>query len=454
MFPSDNLYVKGLPALIAEEEVRALFATSGTVRDLRVMRPRPPAVDATALVRMSSVEEATTAIAALNGSEYPTVGAEEQQLLTVRLAHNAPQQAGAALEAAAAAPGGAGAVAAWGQQPWPTPGGGGAFAQRHLGHHGPGSGGGQGGGYGGATAFLGPPPSNQVAIGAVQPRVAMGNHHYAGNGSAAGGGGGVAAGAAPEALEVRYHGPRHNALPSDNLYVKGFHARVTKEEVAWIFESCGQVVSVRVMPAATDATALVRMGSVEEASVAIASLNGAAAPAAGLAAAAPPPSDGGGGGGGGPQTAAAPWPKVTTPMQWRPTPPIASVPAAPAAASGAGGGWGGAWAAASRQPPRAQPWGGVASSNLIVRYHGSANAPPSDNLYVKGLPPGVSQWEVEEMFGSCGTVVSVRVMPAERDSAALVRMSSQEEAASAIAALGSSSSSCPRGLPTARAAPY
>merc|ERR1719235_402119 len=70
----------------------------------------------------------------------------------------------------------------------------------------------------------------------------------------------------------------------------------------------------------------------------------------------------------------------------------------------------------------------VQGPTLTVRFHGSANAPPSDNLYVKGLPTGVSQAEVSQLFGTYGSVVNMRLMPAATDSSALVRMSSVEEA--------------------------
>mmetsp|Transcript_17199 Transcript_17199/g.43307 ORF Transcript_17199/g.43307 Transcript_17199/m.43307 type:complete len:122 (-) Transcript_17199:50-415(-) len=56
--PSDNLYMKGLPAGTNEESLKAIFGVYGTVVSTKVL-PSPAGVsDAAALVRMSSVSEA------------------------------------------------------------------------------------------------------------------------------------------------------------------------------------------------------------------------------------------------------------------------------------------------------------------------------------------------------------------------------------------------------------
>jgi len=72
--PSDNLYVKGLPVMTTNDSsVRALVSEIGTVRRLRLMPPAPPQEAFCALVQMSSAEEATQVIQALNGKtvEHP-----------------------------------------------------------------------------------------------------------------------------------------------------------------------------------------------------------------------------------------------------------------------------------------------------------------------------------------------------------------------------------------------
>lgn len=195
-------------------------------------------------------------------------------------------------------------------------------------------------------------------------------------------------------LTVRFHGRGDYAPPSDNLYVKGLPGAVSEEEVRGLFESLGQVVSVRIMQPrapATDATALVRMGSLEEATAAVGALNG------GVVAAAP---------------AAQTWPSSPA-TTWK--------QAAPAPVQQFG-------EAQGVSDPR----------GLEVRFHGPKGSPASDNLYVKGLPGWSGEEEVRALFGQCGTVVSVRIMqprPPATDAAALVRFSTMEEATVAVSLL-------------------
>jgi len=63
--------------------------------------------------------------------------------------------------------------------------------------------------------------------------------------------------------------------------------------------------------------------------------------------------------------------------------------------------------------------------------------PPSDNLYVKDLPPGITEDEVHATFSKVGSVVECRVLrwDSASGSAALVRMASPELAARARAQL-------------------
>merc|ERR1719401_2490142 len=63
--------------------------------------------------------------------------------------------------------------------------------------------------------------------------------------------------------------------------------------------------------------------------------------------------------------------------------------------------------------------------------------PPSDNLYVKDLPPNISEEQVTRTFAAFGRVVECRVLRWDGMSAcaALVRMSAQSEAEAAKAQL-------------------
>merc|ERR1712048_1286642 len=104
------------------------------------------------------------------------------------------------------------------------------------------------------------------------------------------------------------------------------------------------------MPGETDSTALVRMGSVSEAELAIEALNGSHFSGQSCA---PPP-----------QTQ-VPVSGIYVPPLQRATPGQTFLPA-------------------SR--PGVAHHTGNKSVPLTVRYQGSIGGPPSDNLYVKGLP--------------------------------------------------------------------
>ena len=88
--PSDNLYVRNLPASWREADLRALFAVHGTVLDCRVLPNQEHHRGQQALVRMASVEEASRAIASLNGTP-PGGGATD--ILLVRFADTAEEKA-------------------------------------------------------------------------------------------------------------------------------------------------------------------------------------------------------------------------------------------------------------------------------------------------------------------------------------------------------------------------
>merc|ERR1719503_397787 len=90
-------------------------------------------------------------------------------------------------------------------------------------------------------------------------------------------------------------------------------------------------------------------------------------------------------------------------------------------------------------PTQSQAAGGSGSGHqLEVKYAGTGL--PSDNLYIKGLPsPEVDKDTLNAMFTSLGfTVLRSRTMPDMRgqgNSAAMVQLSSVDEATAAIQAL-------------------
>jgi RNA recognition motif-containing protein len=66
--PSDNLYVAGLPEGIDDNACRQIFGGYGVVQQCRVLPGRPGSPDCVALIRFSSVQEATTVKDMLNGN--------------------------------------------------------------------------------------------------------------------------------------------------------------------------------------------------------------------------------------------------------------------------------------------------------------------------------------------------------------------------------------------------
>merc|ERR1740127_298342 len=82
-------------------------------------------------------------------------------------------------------------------------------------------------------------------------------------------------------------------------------------------------------------------------------------------------------------------------------------------------------------------WGWSSTSGGGEDPGAKREGPPSDNLYVKDLPPNISEEQVTKTFASCGRVVECRVLRWDGMSpcAALVRMSAQSEAEKAKAEL-------------------
>jgi len=73
-------------------------------------------------------------------------------------------------------------------------------------------------------------------------------------------------------------------------------------------------------------------------------------------------------------------------------------------------------------------------STITVKYQGrGANPPPSDNLYVKGLPGWVTEADVEAIFKQAGEIQSMKVQTADWGGIAFIRLANRKEAATAIA---------------------
>ena len=97
--PSPNLYIKGLPPGTTDVGLRNVFAPFGAILDSRILYPESSSPSA--LLRYTSIQEATAAIAAMHGVTPP--GAVN--MLQVRFAESAADKARRAAQLGAARPG-------------------------------------------------------------------------------------------------------------------------------------------------------------------------------------------------------------------------------------------------------------------------------------------------------------------------------------------------------------
>mmetsp|Transcript_31098 Transcript_31098/g.89190 ORF Transcript_31098/g.89190 Transcript_31098/m.89190 type:complete len:550 (-) Transcript_31098:413-2062(-) len=380
--PSDNLYMKGLPAGVSEETLRAIFGSYGTVVSARIL-PAPPGLnDSAALVRMSAVEEAQWLV-----DNAATIAAGIAMPIQIRFAVNS-KAAGKGIPAAVPQPqrGGSPSSKLY-VRGLPL-----GISEEHLTTI--------MSAYGAVTSckVLSPLAGASDAASIVQ----MGNIEQAqwmvdsldGN---------IPQGlSTPVSVKFKSDGPAQVAAPaspltyvaaaasgmgaatqtssggqpSDNLYMCGFPVGTSEEKVKTVFGAYGIVISCKVLPpppGKSDVACLIRMGSLEEAQWLVEHVNGNI-----------------------PQG-------MTDPISIRfadkprtlgscPSAMIAPQPPAPAL------------------PPQMSP---------------------SSNLYMKGFPPDTTESTLRSVFGQYGVVRSCRVMPTisgGNDVAALVQMSSVVEA--------------------------
>merc|ERR1719424_2640109 len=193
------------------------------------------------------------------------------------------------------------------------------------------------------------------------------------------------------------------AEPSDNLYIKGLPLGTTEQTVQGIFGAYGGVASCKVLSqpeGAATAAAMVRMGSLEQASWLVQNLNGNIPQGLTEPILVKYASAGGGKGKDGNMG-------VVPPAWGGPPPPAWNAPPPPAADG------------------------------------------PSDNLYIKGLPVGMTEDFVREIFGAYGAISSCKVLstPDGADnSAALVRFRDQAQATWLVENVNGN---IPKGLSTA-----
>jgi len=372
--PSDNLYIAGLPTDgVDQDAINEIFSSLGhTVVRSRVLPDTKNFGTCAAMVQVGSVEEAAAAIEALNGLSLPDA------------LYGGGGGGGGGMDG--------NAKDGWGKGGW---GGGGWCGQ------------GQGKGFGGSKGA-----GKQFSMGWNNPGAIDGQDtkrirldqpmNVLGKGAKldAGGGGvgdATAAGGGDQPLLVRYAGTPQ--MPSDNLYISGLPGpAVDLGELSRVFTSRGlTVVRSRVMPDtrwAGSSTAMVQVGSHEEAAQAIAVMNG--------------------------QTwqsllSSSPADLLTIADSTSPAAASASTGLAPAAVEA------------------------VPQGKLSVRYAGLEQT-PSDNLYLAGFPSETMDvTRLHSLFSNMGiNVVRSRLMPDTRGtglSGAMVQVSSEAEAELAIASL-------------------
>lgn len=184
--------------------------------------------------------------------------------------------------------------------------------------------------------------------------------------------------------------------PSDNVFVGDLPQQVTKEDCETIFSAYGTVVQCRTLPPRQPggkASALVRFGSVEEATWVVENLNGNLA-------------------------------------EGLEEPLIVRFANAPGASPGKGGG-----KDAGYSPVRTHQWPAHYDPYGKASHHhqdgGKGGPPASDNLFIGNLPEHITTQDCEQIFAQYGSVVQAKAMPPKgpgQKASALVRFKSLEEA--------------------------
>eukprot|EP00929_Paragymnodinium_shiwhaense_P081207 TRINITY_DN4243_c0_g1_i1.p1 TRINITY_DN4243_c0_g1~~TRINITY_DN4243_c0_g1_i1.p1 ORF type:complete len:764 (-),score=227.24 TRINITY_DN4243_c0_g1_i1:236-2527(-) len=245
--PSDNLYVKGLPPDCTSDDLQMLFSQCGTVRRCCLLPPGSNATtasDAVALVQMSSTNEASKAIQALNGKLPP--GAKPQ--MWIRFAEAKSQNDKELMEPT-------NNLYVKGL-PLGTPN---YLLRCIFGQHGT------------VTWLRVMAPKDPSESGDCVALVEMSTVEEAKAAVEALHGKVLSAPQPP--MRVRFAGKEQK--PGANLYIAGLAPTIQEQQLHQTFEKVGKVVRLRLLEKAESAEthALVQMGSLEEAEKAIEELN-------------------------------------------------------------------------------------------------------------------------------------------------------------------------------------
>lgn len=182
------------------------------------------------------------------------------------------------------------------------------------------------------------------------------------------------------------------AEPSDNLYITGLPPDIDDQKLRAVFGAYAEITSTKVLNNPTgqgNCAALCRFANVQAATWIVQSLNG----------------------------------NIPEGLSG----PIQVKFANPSGGKGAGGGGGGMWG------PGGMGSGGYGKMGGGMGGKGGPYArpaaPPSDNLYVTGMPANIQPDQVQQIFSGYGTVVQSKLLGAkDGNAAALIRYSSTAEA--------------------------
>jgi len=226
-----ELFVSGLPEGIDDETFSQLFEGSGTIVSCTCVADQKYG-----FVKYASANEAQSVVEAMNGFEFGGASLQLRQATAADLAKQGGGKGGACKGGASKGWGNDGGGNGWGNagggNGWGNDGGGNGW-----GNAGGGQSWGKDGGKGGKDSGKG------------------------GKGKDGGKGKGKFV-------------PQVEAEPSDNLYIKGLPVDFTQDQAREVFGAYGTVVTCKVMPYANDASALLRMGSIDMATWMVENLDG------------------------------------------------------------------------------------------------------------------------------------------------------------------------------------
>lgn len=411
--PSDNVYLKGLPEGTSEHVVSALLAQYGDVMSTKLIPPKGGQPDMVAMVRMGSVDQASHAIATLNGIT-----------LTARFATNS-RPAATPQAPAPSMPVETSRRGSW-QEPRSNMISGGAKQAepadepnlyvkglplettyegllemfQPYGHV--------------ASARILHPKAGHndvtamVRMGSIpEAEAAIDNLH-----------GMPVAAAGDIPLTVKFHGD--GKTPSDNIFIKGLSLDIDEATLNRYCSSWGRVASTKLLPkpGMTDLAALVRFSSVAEASQAVTGMNGQILSREDQTTLTVRFATEGKRG-------------VSLPSHSPPQPtPSSFARSAPSTTSAPVSLYN-----SRARPTQAQSPRPSVSLGLTAKFQGDGS--PSDNVFIKGLPLHMSQEDLAHLCGQFGNVMSVKLLPKadKNDLAALVRFDSVHTATGAIHAL-------------------